>query len=216
MTTIANNLLLKFWKFTRGSWWKHFSRFDFLFALFCSILILATIGFSQGPKNDILPIAILRALQLFVLGSQTDNIGAQHWIFLFPKFLAPLFSFGAVLKLLDRQITKLVTERIATGANDHIVVIGLGNIGQPIVSSLLSPKVESEDSRLVVAIDLDEDISDRGTFEEQDKKSSRNLILLEDWGVLQNVFWKWQTAERPTRFISAHPQTSATAHFMSS
>jgi len=188
MKSHGTKLLFKIWKSTRGSEWKFFSRFDISFALFCSILFLAVFGFhSPAPvgsdiQSDNFPIAVLRALQLFVLNTQTDIIGSQHWIYLFPKFLAPLFTFGTVLKLLDQRITKLVTEQIVAGADDHIVVIGLGNIGQPIVSSLLSPKVESEDSRLVVAIDLDEDISDRGTFEEQDKKSSRNLILLEGLG----------------------------------
>jgi hypothetical protein len=188
MKSHGTKLLFKIWKSTRGSEWKFFSRFDISFALFCSILFLAAFGFlSPAPvgsdiQSDNIPIAVLRALQLFVLNTQTDIIGSQHWIYLFPKFLAPLFTFGTVLKLLDQRITKLVTEQIVAGADDHIVVIGLGNIGQPIVSSLLSPKVESEDSRLVVAIDLDEDISDRGTFEEQDKKSSRNLILLEGLG----------------------------------
>jgi hypothetical protein len=188
MKSHGTKLLFKIWKSTRGSEWKFFSRFDISFALFCSILFLAAFGFlSPAPvgsdiQSDNIPIAVLRALQLFVLNTQTDIIGSQHWIYLFPKFLAPLFTFGTVLKLLDQRITKLVTEQIVAGADDHIVVIGLGNIGQPIVSSLLSPKVEPEDSRLVVAIDLDEDISDRGTFEEQDKKSSRNLILLEGLG----------------------------------
>ena len=186
---MGSKLLLRIWKSTRQ--WKWLSRFDFLFALFCSILIFGAVGFclkEPGYENDTPPIAFLRALQLFVLNAQTDVVGSQHWAFLFPKFLAPLFSAGAVLKLLDRQITKLVTERIVAGTKGHIVVIGLGKIGQPIVSSLLQVKedegqqVNEDKGKLIVAVDLDDDISDRWTFEATDKKSKSDLILFEGMG----------------------------------
>jgi hypothetical protein len=175
-----SSLLYILWKISNSQKLKWANSFGFLLFLFVAILVFASIGFCLPGPNcpDKLPIAILRSLQLFVLNAQTDQAGSSHWAFLIPKFLAPLFSAGAVLKLLHRQVNKKITETIIKGTAGHKVVIGLSAIGRPLVSSLL----ETNTKQLIVAIDLDSEISDSRTFEAQVNNSSSDLILLEPHG----------------------------------